>query len=147
MPHIRSSLTPLDGPLIDFMVGVSQPHAEAMKAAGTAVPDAIHVRGLIDTGASSTAIDPEALKPLGLTPSGMAAVTTPSTGQTPVQRRQFDVSLVFVLANNYTYTIRALPIIECDALSPSYDALIGRDVLTRGLLHYDGYGGTFTLGF
>ncbi len=28
-----------------------------------------------------------------------------------------------------------------------FDALIGRDILAVGVLIYDGFGGTFTLGF
>ncbi len=143
MPHLRSPISP-QGPIVDFLVGVSRPQADLLKSVGKPVPPPIAVRGLIDTGASITAIVPAVLSPLSLTPTGRVPVLTPS-GEHDCD--QYDVSLTFPLAG-YTYTLSATPIIETPKLAAQgLQALIGRSVLDLAVLIYDGSGGSFTLGF
>jgi hypothetical protein len=102
------------------------------------VPNPVRVRGLIDTGASSTCIDSGSLQsariaspaasgasstcidsgslaPLGLTPTGTISMMTPWTGATPHVCNQYDI--------------------------------IGRDILAQCLFVYDGQAGNFSLAF
>ena len=67
-----------------------------MSSQGLPIPSPVIVRGLIDTGASCTCIDPSVIQQLGIPPSGTAAMLTPSTGTTPHQCNQFDVALLLI---------------------------------------------------
>ena len=73
MPHISLPISP-SGPTLEFFVAASVPRAEALKKAGLPVPAPILVKGLIDTGASCTSIDPSILKALGLVSTGTIPV-------------------------------------------------------------------------
>ncbi|HRQ76937.1 MAG TPA: hypothetical protein PK098_13570 [Phycisphaerales bacterium] len=148
MPHLRGSLNSPGnrGPIIDFYVGVSKPHADALAAQKLPVPPMVQISGLIDTGASCTCIDPQALSSLGLTATGSAPIQTPSTQGTPHICNQYDVSIRFPLPG-MSYTIYAIPIIESELASQGIQALIGRDVLAKSVLVYDGVLGTFSIGF
>lgn len=104
------------------------------------------MRGLIDTGASLTAIDPSVLQALNLTPTGTTGVVTPTTGTTPQQLNQYDVQII-ILHPALTYSFHVLPVIESVLGFQGFDVLIGRDVLAECLFVYDGRSGIFTLAF
>ena len=61
------------------MVSVSVPRLQALQQAGEAVPAAVVGQFLIDTGASSTAIDHDLIAGLNLPLISQVAITTPST--------------------------------------------------------------------
>lgn len=146
MPHLRLQISPI-GPLVDFQVGLSKPHADALVAKGKQVPRAVNVRGLVDTGASGTALDPSIIKSLNLTATGSIPIHTPSTGAAPHYCDQYDVALILPLPGGMHYQFAALPVITAELSAQGLQALIGRDVLSGGILIYDGFAGTFTLGF
>jgi predicted aspartyl protease len=146
MPHLTQQIGP-GGPILDLFVGVSFPRSEALRKAGRSVPNSVRIKGLIDTGASCTCIDPTILSGLGLVPTGTTQVHTPSTsGAVPHIAKQFDVSLVLPhsVANR---TFIAVPVIESQLLHQGIHALIGRDILSFCLMTYDGQAQTFCLGF
>ena len=90
MPYLTQPFG-LAGALIDLTVGPSLHRQHALRKVGQPVPAAVRVRGLIDTGASLTAIDPTVLQALNLTPTGAVGVLTPTTGVTP----HHSISLTF----------------------------------------------------
>ena len=146
MPHLTLQITPI-GPLVDFICGVSKPRADALQKEGLAVPTPVNVKGLVDTGASITSIDPSVLRLLGVVSTGTIPLHTPSTKPgCPHVANQYDVSLVLVHPM-VTRTWFALPVIETELLHQGIQALVGRDVLHFCLMTYDGQAGTFTLGF
>jgi hypothetical protein len=98
MPHLTMQIAP-GGPLVDILVGVSQARQEALLRAGQPVPQVVQIRALIDTGASATCIDPAELQKLGLSPTGVIAVHTPSTGNQAHNLNQYDVSLILLHPN------------------------------------------------
>jgi hypothetical protein len=118
-------------------VGVSKPREDALTKAGQPVPPPVVARLLIDTGASGTVIDPAIVNQLNLSPTGLMTIHTPSTGVTPHQINQYDVSLV-ILHQILTRTFFALPIGECSLKSQGIDGLLGRDILTHCLFIYAG---------
>jgi predicted aspartyl protease len=134
------------GPLIDVLVGVSQPRRQAMQSAGLPIPQQIQMRALIDTGASGTCVDPCIIKSLGLTPSGSVPIHTPSTNGVALVYSQYDISLALHHAKG-TYHFHSLPVIEASLTSQGIQALIGRDVLEECLFIYDGASGSYTLAF
>jgi len=101
---------------------------------------------MIDTGASGTAIDENAIKPLGLTPTGSTQIHTPSTRGTAATCPTYDVA-VGIYHSVSPLLIATVPVIASDFTGMGFDALVGRDVLQRCLFLYDGVAGTFTIGF
>lgn len=146
MPHLTLPITPA-GPLLEFICSVSKPRAEALIKAGLPVPNPVTVRGLIDTGASITGIDPAVLKSLGAVSTGTVPLHTPSTkSAAPHIANQFDVSIHFVHPM-ITRTWHAVPVVESELAHQGIQALIGRDILAFCLMTYDGQAGTFCIGF
>ncbi len=145
MPHVTQQISP-NGPILDFLVGVSLPRAQALQRAGSPLPGAVQIRGIIDTGASGTCVDSSCLSALGLAPTGQIPIHTPSTSGTPYLSDQYDISLV-LLHPRLQLTLHALPVIASTLTPQGIQALIGRDVLARCLFLYDGVTGIFSLAF
>ena len=145
MPHLTAQCA-RQGPLLDLLIGVSAPRQQALEAAALPVPPPKPIRGLIDTGASCTCVDPSVFAQLGITPTGMTSIVTPSTGETPHVCNQFDVRIVLVHPES-SIAFNALPVIESRLAHQGFQALIGRDMLSRCLLVYDGKHGAFSLAF
>jgi predicted aspartyl protease len=80
--------------MIDAWIAVSAARHAALTAATQPIPNPIQIRALIDTGATSTCMDPSVLQALNLTPTGSATVETPSTGGIPVSADQYDIGLI-----------------------------------------------------
>lgn len=145
MPHLTVQLS-ARGPLLDVMVGVSGPRREALTKAGLAIPNEIQIRGLIDTGASSTALDQAVIAALGLVPTGTIPIHTPSTQGTAHVCNQYDVRITLVHPK-LSLHIPALPVIDAGLATQGIQALIGRDVLERCLFIYNGQDNYFSLSF
>jgi len=134
------------GALLDIFIDVSLPRKEAIKSAGLEIPDPVLSRGLVDTGASHTCIDPEIIKRLGINPTGTTSVTTPSTGSTPHTCNQFDVGII-IPSEKLNYQIYSLPVMESELSNQGFHVLIGRDILRNCILHYNGEMAQYTLSF
>jgi hypothetical protein len=131
-------------------VGVSDARRQTLSAANEQVPTPQQVSALIDTGASDTCVDPAVLNALGLSPTGAATVNTPTTGTNPQIQDQYDVSLFIpgATATDLPLVITALPVISSELLAAmGFHALIGRDVLSRCLLAYNGTMRHFTIAY
>ncbi len=145
MPHLTLQMS-VGGPLVDVLIGVSHPRAQALQKAGQTVPNPARVRALVDTGASCTCVDPSILAALGLAPTGITPIHTPSTGTQTHAANQYDVSLVLIHPA-LTLTLGAVPVVESQLKIQGIQGLIGRDVLSNCLLVYDGPNRIFTLAF
>ncbi len=145
MPTLHAQLTP-EGAVVDVLIGVSNPRAQALQAAGQAIPPPIHVRLLIDTGASGTCVVSGLLAPLGLTPRGQVSIWTPSTGTTAVHCDQYEVSIT-LLHHGINFIIPTCSLTECQPLGGTIQGLLGRDILAHCLLTYHGQVGWFSLSF
>lgn len=140
-------------PLISMYVGVSAARGQALKKAGQPIPTPQNVQALIDTGASGTCIDPIVFEALQLQPTGITPMLTPSTGDIPVETETYDVSIVipgtvtggtpdppFILSN--------VPVsASCLFAAQGFHALLGRDILQRCVLTYNGAIQLFTLAY
>ena len=117
-----------------------------MQKAGLPIPPFVSGTFLVDTGASGTCLDPRLVAPLGLQPSGVVSIQTPSTAGGTHSCNQYDVGL-YIPSNDSRpgFFIDALPVIETSLSSQGIDGLIGRDVLDRCVLVYNGSAGMFTL--
>lgn len=128
-----------DGPIMNFLVGVSEPRRQALLAAGLPVPNPARIGALIDTGASCSVVDRQILRQLGLTPSGITSFRSTEHGQIVEMSNQYDVSLALATQPQPLLTT-ALPVLEGTFRLPTYHMLIGRDVLGLVRFTYDGPG-------
>ena len=145
MPHLTLPLGAL-GPTLDVLVGVSQPRASALVAAGQPVPPSVTAHVLIDTGASCTCVDASVLAGLNLTPTGSVPINTPSTDTTPHPANQFDVSLT-LMHPAISLALGVVPVVEICLATPGVRGLIGRDILANCIFVYDGRANLFIFGF
>ncbi|MFL5244532.1 MAG: retropepsin-like aspartic protease [Gemmataceae bacterium] len=147
MPFINGLIT-ADGPIIEIFIGPSTPRAAALKAAGQQAPNPVPARALIDTGASGTVIDKRVIQKLGLAPTGSVAMHTPSTGSAPQICYQYDVAIWFIqpqMQPRFHLMSMTIPVIESDFSAHSIQALVGRDLLSRCMLFYNGSTSTFAV--
>jgi predicted aspartyl protease len=119
----------------------------AMTRAGLVIPRPILTTALVDTGASATCLDPSIIEQLHIPPSGSTAILTPSTGSTPHIALQYDVGIGVLLDNGTIHQVESVGVIEASLAHEGHFGLIGRDILSQGLLIYNGPAGTLTLSF
>ncbi|MGB7209051.1 MAG: retropepsin-like aspartic protease [Pyrinomonadaceae bacterium] len=143
MPHLNLQIGPL-GPVMDVAVAVSSLRADALTLAKQAIPDAIVIRALVDTGASCSCVDPDVLTSLGLTPTGSASIHTPSTGGIAAHYDQYDVDLMLTHPK-LVLNVQNVPVVATELGMQGIQGLIGRDVLENCLLIYDGQSKEFTI--
>jgi predicted aspartyl protease len=128
------------GPLVDLRVWIGTPVEEALKNAGSKIPEPVAAKGMIDTGATGSVIQPALASQLGLQPVGVVSISTPSSENVPCA--QYVVRLI--LPNSVIVEAFA---IEAPLRGQDIQCLIGRDVLAHGVLVYTGYINQFTLSF
>ena len=117
-----------------------------MTAAGLTVPVPIIVDFLLDTGASCTVLDQATIAPLGLVATGETQVCTPTTGGGTESRFQYDVALMLYHSDN-SRIFQSLPVIATDLSRQNIGGFLGRDVLEKCLMVYDGSMQHFSLAF
>lgn len=104
---------------------------------------------LVDTGASHTCMDPRVFQALQLTPTGSIEVLTPSTGATPVRADTYDAGLA--ISGKVGETLLHLPTWKVTSTElfdgQGIHGLLGRDILARCVLHYNGSTAEFTLAY
>jgi hypothetical protein len=135
LPDLKTS-----GPILPAFVGPSRELIATFGIDAVAAP--VAVSALIDTGAAVTVITPETVRLLELRSVGAISVHTPTTIE-PVLCRQFRVNLYLSAA----FAIENIVALEAPLSGQSFQCLIGRDVLSRGLFTYDGVHNRFALTF
>ncbi len=146
MPYLTLQITGL-GLVCDVLFRPTQPRIEALRSAGQPIPSFGRYRALVDTGASCTCIDPSVAVDLGLDATGSTPMNTASTGASPVNAQQYDITLVIDHPDGFPLFLPTIPVAEMELSMLGIEALIGRDVLDECLLIYDGKSQTFTLGY
>jgi hypothetical protein len=149
MPLLTMPIGP-GGAILGAYTGCSVQRLEALKKADQKAPDLVPVIALVDTGASCTAIGEQVMQALQIPPSGETTIQTPSTGQQPHKTMQYDVAIYVPGAAKdqaFLTIVPALPVISADFKLQGFDVLIGRDILNRGALIYNGHAQTYSLAF
>ncbi|MCD6469494.1 hypothetical protein J7L29_01690 [Candidatus Bathyarchaeota archaeon] len=115
------------------------------------VKSAIKLEALIDTGASVTGVDEAVLNQLGYPPIGVSYLATPSgTSQTRVYMVRLVIpsrSDLRFPANIPRIIIDNVRVISVKLDGQSYKVLLGRDVLSRMVMVYNGPQALITLGY
>ena len=147
MPHFTITLTQ-QAPIVVMLVGVSAARQQALTAAGQPLPAPQNIRAMIDTGASHTCIDPMVFTALGLQPTGSTPMLTPSTGPTPIDADTYDVSILIPNGAQQGLLIPNMAVSASELfVAQGFHALIGRDILQRCVLTYNGASAIFTLAY
>lgn len=147
MPHFSLPITP-NGPLIDAYIGVSQARSTALQVAKQPIPNPQKIRALIDTGASHTCLDPSVLVALGIPPTGTTTIITPSTGNAPHTVDVYDISILIPAATPPPHVLNTVAVAGCELIqAQGFHALIGRDILARWVMHYNGPIGLLTVSY
>lgn len=133
MPRIQRTLSDLtrNGPTLEVRVEPILDVQEVLRAEGQPVPSAT-LLGMIDTGASGTLVEPNVFKPLNMKPFTFARLRTASTVQ-PLIRGQYRARIV--LAQNIAFEV---DVVGGSLIGQHVQCLIGRDILERVVLTYDG---------
>lgn len=147
MPHLTRPIDPIGGPFVRVMVTVTPVRRSALQTAGLPEPAPQIVTALVDTGASSCAVDRSVIEALDLSPTGSATVHTPSSGVDGHPMNMYDVALHLVHPESGHVLSRALPVLESRLDHQGFQMLLGRDLLESCLLVYDGATKTFALAF
>jgi hypothetical protein len=142
-----------DGPLISIEVALPAGTMASRRQQGLAIPPALALTALIDTGSDVSVIDARALAPLvkdGLQLSFIHLMNIPALHQQQNWSIEYQVSLTIEpvpgkLRSGLILTWH--PIYEESLGLLGYDALIGRDVLEKCALFIDGPASRFTLSF
>ncbi len=129
------------GPILEVVIAEAPPAGDAVAWRAVALPKAVRVVAMIDTGASVTAISSSVVQALDLHEAGLALVSTPATTEL-VSMRQFKIAVTFPNG----VRVVTYDVVEA-ALGATVECLIGRDVLSAAAFLYDGRANDFTLGF
>lgn len=133
------------GPRLQIEISIPDSLITQLVAQGKAIPAPVTGFGLIDTGASVTCVDEGILKSLNLTPFSTANVSTPNGD---VVQGIYPVSISF--PGTGFASIKLASCVGANLTSQTKPplntiALIGRDILSKGVFIYDGKHATFTL--
>lgn len=128
------------GPVLEDIIVPPQRIADQLKKEGKPVPS-IKALALIDTGASSTCISQNIADALTLIPFDSQKVHT-AGGAT--EQLLYDVGVVLPISQPNILSVQA----PCaDLKDQPYQVLLGRDVLSRCTLFYNGMDNSFALHF
>ncbi len=113
------------------------------------MPGMFLAKGLVDTGATCTCVDPSVMQELQIPPSGKTTILTPLTSDGPVSATQYDMALrIYASPSQHPLIVRNLAVIESALFDQQgFHALIGRDVLPKCVLVFNGGAGLYTLAF
>lgn len=148
MPHFTLQIDS-SGPVVNAVVLVSEGRRTALQAEGKDVPQPRIIRALVDTGASFSSVEPAVLGMLALTPTGTMDIVTPSTGQEVHTTDTYDIDFVIKAGqDDPPLLLSNLRVAACELyLKQGIHALIGRDILTKCILVYNGDQNSFSLAF
>jgi hypothetical protein len=130
------------GPTIPVVIGLA-PQALAMfQSAGLAVPPPVTGLAMIDTGASVSVIDVDALDGLGIAPSGTLAISTASGSST---QPTYPASISF--PGTSLPNIHFADFVGAPLLAQGVVALLGRSALQHFVVIYNGPGGYVSVAY
>jgi hypothetical protein len=144
MPSLSGRIDPQHGPTVFVKVMQSPEYVDALKKAGRSYATPTSVMGILDTGASGSALDAQIITRMSLLHRGYTGIHTPSTGPGVEYRAVYDASLVLGEDESSPLTC-TVEVVECEFASHGFFVLIGRDILSRCILTYDGPADRFTL--
>jgi predicted aspartyl protease len=139
--QIHPSLALLQhGPIVQVVVGLAKSFADQLLQQGQMPPAPLSGRALIDTGASTTCLDEDAARTLGL--PAIDVIQMVSASHSATQQNVYPIQMQIVGSPIIVEVPRS---IGANLNSQGILALIGRDYLQHCTLFYNGVTGEITL--
>lgn len=129
----------LQGPVIDILISTTRPELEEGRAIGLEYKE-LPVKALIDTGAALTIINPQIASTCKLSQTDWSKIN--SVGGKAGEYPAYGAAIHFPgsdLPGFDVIRVVACPIVR----QPFFSCLIGRDILRKWLMTYDGPAGEF----
>lgn len=138
-----------DGPRVRIRVHLSRAELRTRRMARQPIPGPLEMWALIDTGAECSCVDAAVVRRLELPPYKTTFANAPGLGGLGfAPLREAALTLLHPSRDpNLNLVFSALSVTELDLGILGYDALIGRDILARCVLTYNGPAGSFTLSY
>lgn len=130
----------LRGPILQVSIGLEETIASQLVQQSKAIPQPISGLALIDTGASVTCVDDSIAQKLGLPVIDRANMASASHDATQVN--VYPALIEFV---GFKIKINAQRVMGASLANQGVAVLIGRDVLQRFTLFYNGITGEITM--
>jgi predicted aspartyl protease len=140
MPRIQDAIG-FDGAIIVVQIELSEPEEGFLRSTGQPVPRPFVTTALIDTGASHTSVHPMILEHLGAVQWGEAWSSVPGVDRST--RGIYDVRLS-VGSVRPGFEVQ---VVNVEPATHTVAVLIGRDILKKGTLLFDGENETFSFWF
>jgi hypothetical protein len=134
-----------DGLLVSTVLGLTAADLPASQAGPAAAPNLLHVRGMIDTGTTITAVASGVLARLNV-PRGPAVDTTTASGVVQVYLYQISFT-IYDQASGVTLTRPVWTVTNLLHDLDDVDILFGLDLLREVVMLVNGPGQTFSLDF
>lgn len=131
------------GPVLPVEIAIPTDLATALQASQTPIPPPHVGFALIDTGASITSVDEQMLIGLGMNPTSVATISTPSA----VNVQQPVYACILSFPGTPLPPIPFNEVVASSLTALGCSALIGRDILAFCQLVYNGPEGFWTLAF
>jgi hypothetical protein len=128
------------GPALPVVLMPHPAFAQALQAAGKPIPAPVQGLALIDTGATTTCIDGESAKSMGLAANGLARMA--SASHTSSDCLTYPVQLAFPVWNLQLECAKAMGV---RIKNQGFIVLVGRDLLQNRVMLYNGADGAVTL--
>ena len=141
-----------NGAIVRVQVSFGAEAIARLRAEGKAIPQPIVMDALVDSGANVSCIDSSVLDPLcraGLRHRSIILANIPALGGIGLVL-EFDVGLRVLHPSGIARDDLVLGnhiIVEKNLASIGYEALIGRDILSKCILLFDGPSDRFTLAY
>lgn len=133
----------MQGPALQVEIAIPTELAALLQQASLSIPPPHIGVALIDTGASITSVDEAVLRGLGLSPTSVVTVATPSAAQV----RQPVYACVLSFPGTPLGAIPFHEVVGSQLSGLGFSALIGRDILRFCQLVYNGPEGFWTIAF
>jgi hypothetical protein len=129
------------GPQVGVLIEIPEALAKLLAEAGKPAPTPVSGMALIETGATSSVVDAAVVAALGVNPVGTARVGTaggPATQPVyPIHIQLQGIGLTISFGRVTGAPLREMGLV----------ALLGRDMLSRMILYYDGPNSEYTLAY
>jgi predicted aspartyl protease len=132
-------------PIVQFLFSPTEARTAALREAGELVPLPVLAYALLDTGASETYITRDLAERLGLEPSGERSIHGMGVGLTTGTVYRVRVYFGGVPAVELASTVPAIGVESLEQFG--VEALLGRNLLSRCLLLYNGPHSACTFAF
>lgn len=126
------------GPLVDLRVGISNGWRKQLWKKGIEPPPEVYATFLVDTGSDSSMVDEQIMRALGLIAVNQRPVLTSESKGVAQLCNVYDISLEIINGGAAPWRITSVEANGRPLMSESVQGVLGRDVLNRVVLTYNG---------